>query len=451
MISMSLSEAANRLGIKHRNADVRFAGCSIDSRTVQSGNLFIAIRGERFDGHGFVRSAVENGACAVMTESPDADDTTPLLVVKNSRTAMAALAASWRSDFQIPLIAVTGSNGKTTVKEMISSILGLNTSVLATRGNLNNDIGVPLTLFGLGKQHQFGVIEMGANHPGEIAGLSRLVRPDVAVITQCAPAHLEGFGSIEGVATAKSEIYSGLVPEGCAVVNADDEFADYWRGVASAYRQLSFGIAHPADITANDMVFNPESGKTGFTLTTPAGAVSIMLPLAGRHNVLNALAAVACCTALGLPIDDMKQGLERMTHVHGRMQMKVADSGARVFDDTYNANPASLRAGLQVLTSYPGKHWLILGDMGELGEFSEDLHRQAGEMAREQGVERVYALGRLSRYAVDGFGQGATHFTRMEDLLTSLKPELGADITLLVKGSRFMAMDKVVTAIMEGS
>jgi len=451
MISMSLSEAANRLGIKHRNADVRFAGCSIDSRTVQSGNLFIAIRGERFDGHGFVRSAVENGACAVMTESPDADDTTPLLVVKNSRTAMAALAASWRSDFQIPLIAVTGSNGKTTVKEMISSILGLNTSVLATRGNLNNDIGVPLTLFGLGKQHQFGVIEMGANHPGEIAGLSRLVRPDVAVITQCAPAHLEGFGSIEGVATAKSEIYSGLVPEGCAVVNADDEFADYWRGVASAYRQLSFGIAHPADITANDMVFNPESGKTGFTLTTPAGAVSIMLPLAGRHNVLNALAAVACCTALGLPIDDMKQGLERMTHVHGRMQMKVADSGARVFDDTYNANPASLRAGLQVLTSYPGKHWLILGDMGELGEFSKDLHRQAGEMAREQGVERVYALGRLSRYAVDGFGQGATHFTRMEDLLTSLKPELGADITLLVKGSRFMAMDKVVTAIMEGS
>jgi len=451
MIAMSLSEAATRLGIRHRNADVRFAGCSIDSRTVQQGNLFIAIRGARLDGHGFVRSAIEKGACAVMTESPDADDTTPLLVVNDSRQAMAALAGSWRSDFQIPLIAVTGSNGKTTVKEMLSSILGLNASVLATRGNLNNDIGVPLTLFGLGKQHQYAVIEMGANHAGEIAGLSRLVRPDVALITQCAPAHLEGFGSVEGVAMAKSEIYSGLGPDGCAVVNADDDYADYWRGVASAYRQLSFGITHPADITATDIVFNPETGKTGFTLTTPAGAVSIMLPLAGRHNVLNALAAAACCAALRIPLDDMKQGLERMSHVHGRMQMKIAGSGARIFDDTYNANPASLKAGLQVLTSYPGKRWLVLGDMGELGEYAEDLHRQAGEMAREQGVERLYALGKLSRYAVDGFGQGARNFSRIEDLLTSLKPELGADISVLVKGSRFMAMDRVVTALMEGN
>lgn len=448
---MSLSEAATRLGIRHRNADVRFAGCSIDSRTVQQGNLFIALRGARLDGRGFVRSAIENGACAVMTESSDPDDTMPLLVVNDSRKAMAALAGSWRNDFQIPLIAATGSNGKTTVKEMIRSILEQDASVLATRGNLNNDIGVPLTLFGLDKQHQYAVIEMGANHPGEIAELSRIARPDVALITQCAPAHLEGFGSVEGVATAKSEIYSGLTTDGCAVVNADDEYADYWRGVASAYTQLSFGITHPADISATDLVFHPETGKTRFTLKTPAGSVSIMLPLAGKHNVLNALAAVACCTALQIPIANMQQGLEEMSHVHGRMQMKIASSGARVFDDTYNANPTSLKAGLQVMSSYPGKLWLVLGDMGELGDYSEDLHRQAGEMAREQGVERLYALGRFSRHAVDGFGQGARYFSQMEELLTSLKPELGAGITVLVKGSRFMAMDRVVNALMEGS
>lgn len=451
MISMNLSEAASRLGVKLYDADVRFTGCSIDSRTVQQGNLFIAIQGERFDGHRFVRSAMDNGASAALVEKDDAEQSLPLLIVHDSKQAMARLAGSWRSDFDIPLLAVTGSNGKTTVKEMINSILGLTASVLATRGNLNNDIGVPLTLFGLGKEHQYAVIEMGANHPGEIAWLSRLAKPTVALITQCAPAHLEGFGSMDGVARAKAEIYSGLVADGTAVVNADDAYAGFWRDIASAYKQLSFGITNKADIYATDVFFDSATGNTRFSLNTPAGTGAINLPLAGKHNVMNALAATACCTAVRIPFKDIRAGLESMPHVHGRMHMVTTSTGTRVFDDTYNANPASLHAGLQVLSAYPGKRWLVLGDMGELGESSTDLHRQAGEIAREQGIERLYALGELSKYAVEAFGRGAKHFDQIEDLLMSLKPELSADITVLVKGSRFMAMDRIVKSLMEAN
>jgi len=449
MISMRLSEAASHLNGKLSGMDMQFTGCSIDSRSLQEGNLFIAIRGARVDGHDYVKSAKVSGACAAMVEQDDDRDVLPLLIIKDSKQAMARLAGYWRNSFNIPLLAVTGSNGKTTVKEMLSSILGLNSTVLSNKGNLNNDIGVPLTLFGLGSEHQYAVIEMGANHPGEISWLTKLARPTVALITQCAPAHLQGFGSVDGVAKAKAEIYSGLIDNGTAVINADDEYAEFWRGAAARYNQLSFGMKNKADISARDVHFNIETGMTGFSLHTPAGFESVNMSLAGRHNVLNSLAAAACCIAIGLPLDDIKRGLENMSAVHGRMQMLYTKAGARIFDDTYNANPASLNAGLGVLSSYPGKRWLILGDMGELGDYSEDLHRHAGEAAREHGIERIYALGDFSRYTVEGFGSGARHFHEVDKLLESVKSDLVPDVTLLVKGSRFMAMDRVVRSLME--
>ncbi|MEX2352790.1 MAG: UDP-N-acetylmuramoyl-tripeptide--D-alanyl-D-alanine ligase, partial [Gammaproteobacteria bacterium] len=297
----------------------------------------------------------------------------------------------------------------------------------------------------------YAVIEMGANHPGEIAWLSRLARPTVALITQCAPAHLEGFGSVDGVARAKAEIFSGLDENGTAVVNADDDYAGLWQESARHYRQISFGVKNKADLTASDIQFDPDSGNTRFTLHTPAGAVSVNLPLAGEHNVLNSLAAAACCQALEIPIQRIKTGLERMINVSGRMQMKSTSQGARIFDDTYNANPVSLKAGLQVLSRYPGRKWLILGDMGELGLQAEAFHRQAGEMARTCGIERVYALGDQSRLVAEGFGEGARHFDSPQALLESVKPELARDVTILVKGSRSMAMDGIVDSMMEGS
>lgn len=447
---MRLSEAASRLGGTLSGEDVQFTGCSIDSRTLRGGNLFIAIRGSRYDGHDFVKSAKDSGACAALVER-DTGDQMPLLILNDTKQAMIDLAGYWRNSFDIPLLAVTGSNGKTTVKEMLSSILSLKGPVLSTRGNLNNDIGVPLTLFGLGSEHEYAVIEMGANHAGEIAGLTRLAQPTVAVITLCAPAHLQGFGSVEGVARAKAEIYSGLSGKGIAVINADDNYAAFWRETAGNYKQICFGINNPADVTATDIHFDAESGRTGFLLHTPQGGTPIKLTLAGRHNVMNALAAAACCTGIDIAIADIKHGLENMTAVHGRMEIKFTKQGTRIFDDTYNANPASLNAALRVLADYPGRRWLILGDMGELGDYATDLHREAGESARRHGVERLYGLGENCRHAVDGFGSGARHFNSPEALLAAVKPVMAKDVTILVKGSRFMAMDRIVASLTEDS
>lgn len=449
MISMTLSEAATRLGMNYQEADVTFTGCSTDSRTLQAGNLFIALQGEKFDGHHFIDVAIGNGAAAALVDREIDNIGLPVLKVKNTRTAMATLAGSWRSDFALPLVAVTGSNGKTTVKEMLRAILGQRVPVLATQGNLNNDIGVPLTLFRLGPEHRYAIIEMGANHAGEIAALCDIAKPGVGVITQCAPAHLEGFGSIEGVARAKSEIYTGLVNGGTAIINADDNYAGFWRGVAQPLRQISFGLDNPADVSASDITIDPSTTDTRFELKTPAGSIRITLPLPGRHNVMNALAATACCLAIGIPLQDIRDGLAAMERVKGRLQKLTSPEGATIFDDTYNANPTSLKAGVHVLMSCSGKHWLVVGDMGELGSQTNLLHREAGEMAREQGIERVYALGDATRHTVEGFGRGAMHCSNIDELIGKLKPELANGVNVLVKGSRFMAMERVIKALME--
>jgi len=443
---MRLSSAAVSLNATYLGEDVEFRGCSTDSRSINSGELFIAIKGEHFDGHDFIMNAVQRGASAVMVANAGQQNL-PTLVVLDTRRAMGKLAGTWRSGFAIPLIAVTGSNGKTTVKEMLVSILGLIAPVLATKKNLNNDIGVPLTLFGLGNEHRYAVVEMGANHPDEISWLSNITRPTVALITQCAPAHLEGFGSVEGVARAKSEIFDGLDPGGVAIINADDDFAAFWRNRVSGFKQLSFGLNNRADITAKSISQSVITGTNNFELSTPVGMIDIELPLLGLHNIMNAMAATACALALEIDLKLVKQGLEKMTPVKGRLEMKKGLNNSRIIDDTYNANPASLTAAIKAISSFSGRHWLALGDMGELGAQSESFHVDAGNIARENKIEKIFAIGPLSNLAVQSFGQGGKQFASMDTMIEALKNEITTDVTLLVKGSRAMQMERVVSAL----
>ena len=447
MISMRLSEAAKEVNGKFSGEDVFFNGCSTDTRTLDHGNLFIALQGEHFDGHSFIASASKRGAVAAMVESDNAATMLPLLTIEDSVQAMGILAKYWRSKFDIPLLAITGSNGKTTVKEMVKSILELKAGVLSTKGNLNNHIGVPLTLLNLGSEHEYGVVEMGANHPGEIEWLSQLARPTIALITQCAPAHLEGFGSEDGVANAKAEVFTGLCDNGIAIVNADDKYAESWKSVAEKYRKISFGLEKTADITATKITFSMNTGKTSFSMHFPDDTISISIPLVGIHNVQNSIAAAACCLAIGIPILDVKEGLEKMHYIRGRMQMFNISDGSRVFDDTYNANPASLKAALRVISSYKGDKSLVLGEMRELGEGSEKYHEYAGELARLHGIRKLYAYGDLTRHTVRSFGSGAMHFTSKKDLISEIKQDLKSKATILVKGSRMMGMESIVQAL----
>ena len=450
MISMRLSDACAAMEGQLSGADRRFTGCSYDSRTLQPGELFVALRGPQRDGHDFIPDALARGAGAALVDR-DAGYPLPVIKVDDARKRAGLLAGHWRAGFDMPIIAVTGSNGKTTVKEMISAILSVNAEVLSTRGNLNNDIGVPLTLFRLAPGYSYAVVEMGANHPGEISWLSRITRPDVALITQCAPAHLEGFGSVAGVAEAKAEIYDGLAPGGAAIVNIDDEYAGLWLERTRGNRQITFGTGPQADVRADNIDLVPGAGRTRFDLVCNGAGTAVELSLAGSHNVMNALAAAACCIAVDIPPAQVSAGLRRAQPVKGRMQLKTGLSGALIFDDTYNANPASLDAALRVANEMPGQTWLVLGDMGELGATAAGLHEQAGAGARELGIERLYGLGELAAHAVTGFGAGAAHFGALEDLVGTLRSELRPGVVLLVKGSRSMAMERVVAALAGGS
>ena len=446
MIHMTLVQAAASMGARCLGEDLEFSGCSTDSRIVNRDELFIAIKGEHFDGHDFIDTAGQRGACAAVVEREVAAQL-PLLLVDNTRQAMGKLAHHWRKNFPVPVVAVTGSNGKTTVKEMLVSILRLQAPVLATKGNLNNDIGVPLTLFGFGEEHRYAVIEMGANHPGEILWLSRMTQPTVAVITQCAPAHLEGFGTIEGVARAKSEIYAGLDKDGIAVINADDNFAGLWRADTKNLRQISFGLNQVADVTAHSILTSAATGGSDFVLHTPAGDTGISLKLPGLHNVMNALAAAACATGLNLALEVIREGLQNIKPVKGRLERKAGLNHSTIIDDTYNANPLSLDAALNVVKPFGGRHWLALGDMGELGTAAEALHAEAGKIAKQSGIERLFAIGPLSRATVSAFGAGARHFADVARLVEQVRAEITPDVTILVKGSRAMQMERVVRAL----
>jgi UDP-N-acetylmuramoyl-tripeptide--D-alanyl-D-alanine ligase len=440
---MSLALLAEALHAPLTGADARFTGVATDTRTLASGDLFVALTGPRFDGHSFVPEAIARGAAGAILSRP-LDTPLPYVRVSDTRKALGDFATFWRRQFAIPVVAVTGSNGKTTVKEMIAAILANRGPVLATRGNLNNDIGVPLTLLRLRAGDRYAVIEMGMNHAGEIDYLSHLALPSVAVITNAAEAHLAGLGSVEAIARAKGEIYAGLASDGVAIINADDAFAALWRGLAGPRRILSFGLDHPADVTAD---YEPGDAGMQLRLRTPTGEMAMRLPLLGKHNVMNALAAGAASLAAGAALADVKSGLERLKAVSGRLELKEGISGARVIDDTYNANPGSLAAGLQVLKEARGERVLVLGDMAELGPAAADIHRRVGELAHGLGIQRLYAIGELAALSARSFGSGGKHFATPEALIEALIDCMHGDMTLLVKGSRVMQMERVVAGI----
>lgn len=421
------------------------SGVTTDTRKIQQGDLYIALSGEQFDGHDFCANAVLGGAAAVMVER-QLPLPVPQIIVADARKALGMLAHAWREQFSIPFIAVTGSNGKTTVKEMIAAICAQRGKVLATQGNLNNDIGVPLTLLQITVQHQFAVIELGANHPGEIAYLSGLVKPDVALINNAGPAHLEGFGSIAGVAQAKGEIYGGLSRNGIGIVNTDDHFAKVWQSLCKDNKMLTFGLQQPTDVSATWYANNDGSA---LNIQTPQGKTDVQLHLLGRHNVMNALAATAAALAVGCSLADVKHGLESMLAVKGRLQIKPGKSGSRIIDDTYNANPSSFKAALDVLRVFPGRHYVALGDMGELGADAESLHREVGNYAKTSGVQRLYTVGLFARSTAQAFGQDAMVFDTQPPMIRAIESELSADVTLLVKGSRSMQMENVVKSLIK--
>lgn len=426
-----------------RRSSLSIHGISIDSRTTQPGDVFVALKGDNFDGHDFIEQAQARGAVALIV-SQTVNTTLPVIQVDDTRLALGLWAAAHRKAFDCPIIAVTGSCGKTTVKQMLGTILGEQASVLVPQKSFNNDIGVPLTLLALGSQHAYAVLEMGANHPGEIAYLSRLAHPTVAVITTIAPVHLEGFGSLDGVVQAKAEIFQGLSVKGTAVLNADDVHFPTLKALAKQYaaRVISFGIAQDAEVRAEAI----ELSLTGvcFTLCYQQQRVNIELSLVGLHNVVNALAAASAAIAVGISLEVIKKGLEQTRPVKGRLNIYQGFSNAVVIDDTYNANPLAVRAAIDILAQYTGQRVLVIGDMRELGENAELFHQEIGEYANKQGIDALYGYGPLSIHTVEKFGGAGGHFPTYAALVAALKPKLGTDTTVLVKGSRGMQMEEVV-------
>jgi UDP-N-acetylmuramoyl-tripeptide--D-alanyl-D-alanine ligase len=439
-------EAAMR-GALH-GADAAFTGVSTDSRSIQPGELFVALAGPNFDGHRFVADVAARGAAgAVVAHRVDAP--LPQIVVADTLRALQQAARVWRDQFSIPVVAVAGSNGKTTTKELVAAILAGQGPCHATRGNLNNHIGVPLTLLALDARHATAVIEVGTNHPGEVAALMPLVRPTVGLVTNAGAEHLEGFGDLDGVARAEGETFAGLEPGACAVINGDDPYAPLWREMSRAGRALTFGLAPGLDFRAERLHARIADGEfvQEFELSAPGGRVGVRLGLAGRHNVLNALGAAAAASAAGATLDQVVAGLARAKAVKGRLQLKAAAGGAWLIDDSYNANPSSLTAGIDVLAALDGEHWLVLGDMGELGAHAVDAHVEAGRYARAAGVTRLFAVGTLTPHAVDAFGRGAEWFPDAQVLAAHVRPQLASGTTLLVKGSRSNRLERVVEAL----
>ena len=444
---MRLSEAAIATRGRVIGEDVMFTSVGTDSRALSSGQLFVALRGEHFDGHAYAKQTLEQGAAAVMV-SESQKIISPALQVEDTRLSLGDLAAHWRRKFTIPLAAVTGSSGKTTVKEMLAAILraesGDAEAVLATQGNLNNDIGLPLTLLKLREQHRYAVAEMGMNHLGEISYLSNIGRPTVALINNAGTAHIEHLGSVENIARAKGEIFEGLAADGVAVINADDVFEPLWRMLSAPRKVITFGLEHPADVSAK---YTLQADGSQLDMKTPEGNLKVRLPAVGLHNVCNALAATAAALAMGASLKSVEQGLTAFVGIKGRLQQKAGRHDARIIDDTYNANPASIKAAIDVLAAQPGRKLLVLGDMGELGEQAPQLHAEIGAYAAKAGLNGLYTLGELSRETTSAYGSNAHHYDTPEALVADLVERMTAATVVLVKGSRFMRMERVVALI----
>ncbi len=447
----TLKQAIAAVGGQLIGADVEFIGITTDSRTDCQGRLFIALTGPNHDGHAHVAAAMAAGAVAAMV-SRRLDIDLPQWQVADPHAGLIALAAAWRAQAAAQIVAVTGSNGKTTVKEMLAAILSEAGTTLATQGNLNNNIGVPLTLLRL-RDEAYAVIEMGANHHGEIAELTALARPQVALITNAGRAHLEGFGSLEGVAHAKGEIASGLPADGVFVFMADTPFTDLWQRLADGRRTLTFGLTPQAEVSADPAAIHStwdrEGFRTCFAVQLPCSQQPLHceLALAGQHNVVNALAAIATASALEVPPTAIQNGLAKVRPVGRRLQPRTGNHGLRILDDSYNANPDSFQAALEVLQSLSGRAVLVLGDFGELGAESRYLHARMGEQARAAGVTRLYALGSLAAQAASAFGAGGVTSANAQELIAQLQHELQPEDVVLIKGSRLAGMDRVVDAL----
>lgn len=443
MMRFLLSHMAAITGGRLSGADAEVRGMIHDARQVVAGNLFCALPGTRHDGHEFVAQARAAGAAAALVAQP-VDDGLPQLVVADVARAMGDIARAWRRSLNVKVIGVTGSNGKTTVKEMLAAVLGRGAEVLATEGNYNNELGVPLTLARLNEKHRHAVVEMGASKPGDIAWLADIARPDIGLVTNAAPAHLQGFASVEGVARAKGELFEALPDSGTAIINADDEHAPLWRRMAGERRTVTFGLASGASVSGILM-------RGVARMHTPAGDLEFNAALPGRHNFCNALAAAAAAVALDTPVEEIAAGLASIHSLPGRLRVLAHAGGGRVIDDSYNANPGSLAAALSVLAETPSdERWLVLGDMGELGSDDEQLHADAGRTAREHGVDRLFGLGPLTKASVTAFGPGGRHFDDVDALVGVLKQKFGSGVTVLIKGSRSMGMERVVERLLPG-
>lgn len=430
-------------------------GVSTDSRTVTAGELFVALAGERFDAHGFLAQVAAAGAVAAIVEAArvSAPAPLPLIAVGDTRVALRRLAAAWRARFRLPLVGITGSNGKTTTKEMLAAILRAHLArlglppagVLATRGNLNNEIGVPLMLFDLSPATRFAVIEMGMSHPGEIAELAAVVAPTVGLVTNAQRAHLAGVGSLDAVAREKGALFAGLVDDGVAVVNADDPHAALWKRMAGSRRIVEASFGGPGDVVGR------HDAAGALEIVAAQGAIAVRLQVPGRHNARNAVLAAAAALAAGAGLADVAQGLNTFAGVPGRLAVRPGLAGARLLDDSYNANPDSVRAAIDVLAAQPGRRVLVFGDMGETGAQQAAVHAEVGDYARQAGIDTLYALGEASTATVRTFGADARHFASIEELVDALRAQLAPGVVVLVKGSRFMRMERVVAGLAAAS
>jgi len=448
MTALMLMDLAQVTGGRLVGGDVAFDTVSTDTRSLASGALFVALKGPSFDGHEFVAAAIERGAVGALVER---HVTLPLpqVVVPDALQALSVFARAWRKQCAIPVVGITGSNGKTTTKEMIGAILSRQGPCLVTQGNLNNHIGVPLTLMRLNATHRTAVIEMGANHQGEIAALCAIAEPNVGIVTNAGEAHLEGFGGIDGVAKGKGEMFRALSVDGTAVINADDKYCSFWRTNTQARRVLTFGLSPDADFTARNVQARSDANglRFDFDMTTPSGLQACSLALAGTHNLRNALGAAAAAFAVGASLSDIATGLSAMKPVPGRLNLMPAVHGAFMLDDSYNANPSSLRAGIDTLLALPGEHWLVLGDMLELGVDAEQLHASMGAYARTAGVDRMFAVGPRAKHAAGAFGAGAEWFDSMDELIDRVRDLVQGNVTILIKGSRGARMERVTSAL----
>ena len=440
---MDLRHAARLAGGLLRGDNAPVSRVTTDSRDVAPGDLFVALKGERFDGHDYVERALELGAAAAVVSRP-MPRASRLVLVDDTRLALGRMGAGWRAQYALPLVALTGSNGKTTVKEMLAAILathaGSREQVLATEGNLNNDIGMPLTLLRLREMHRYAVIEMGMNHAGEIDYLTRLAQPTVAIVNNAQRAHVGLLGSLGAIARAKGEIFAGLRANGVAVINADDKYADTWRGLNAGRRIVTFGLSPEADVRATR-----EGSQV--RIVTPADAFAVTLQVAGEHNVRNALAACAAAHALEIPPAAMQAALNGFAGVPGRLQRRRAPWGAWVIDDSYNANPESMKAAVDVLAAETARKVFVMGDMGELGDEAPAMHREVGSHAKARKIDALLTLGAASRGAAEAFGAGGRAFDDVAALIAEAKRESQGGAVVLVKGSRFMKMERVADAL----